>query len=967
MRHVLKIILVGLSLSSLFGLMVAQQRVLLEPQSQHVKGRIGPQIRIEKSTNGRDADQAPGPIIHIGEKVTWIYEVTNIGEELLTNVIVTDDDLGQICSLGNIAPQESRICRAEGVARAGQYRNLATVTAIPGRIVSDPSGVPINSVSDSDPSHYIGEEAPTPPASLGDTVWDDRNRNGIQEQGERGISGVIVDLLDSTGHVLRSTVTDPNGRYIFRTLPTKAQYAIRVEVPEGHAISPRNAADEHVDSDVDPSTRTSELISLEPNEHDSSWDAGLYFNAPINARVGDRVWEDSNQNGVQDAGERGIASVVVKLINNAGAQVALVVSNNSGTYRFDDIPPGSYSVQFDVPTGYQVSPPNQGNQNNDSNINASGRSNVFNLSPNEEDLSIDAGLYRPAKTPQPPTACLGDRMWQDGNQNGVQDTGEQGFANLSVYLYDQNSNLLNSTQSTSDGSYRFCNLSAGSYFVAVAPPSGYLLSPPNQSDDQRDSDFNPSTGQTDLIRLNPGDDRHDIDGGLYLASPVSPQGACLGDYVWHDSNQNGIQDTGEQGITGITLTLYDSQGRPVASAKSDSNGNYRFCDLSTGDYFVRAGIPTGYRVTTPNAGADHIDSDFDGLGSSNILRVTSGQNHFDLDLGIYPEVVAVPNPPSVPESNPAPRPKNICMGGRVWNDSNHNGVEDSSESGVPSVTVRLIDQQGRNVRTTTTTATGRYLFCDLSEGDYAVEISLPSNARFTVPNATEDSSDSDANPSTGRTNFYRLTPSRSEYDADIGLIVLPPPTPRSVPTPAPTPTPTPAPQPCVSNIYDSSNSRDGAYSVWLELDHQANLYFQAQSIRFTEHHNNTAQLNGRVVDRSNPNRGLDVNVVFHGKTTTAPESSPKVYKHFIDPDPYTHTWTYYTSFSGSITGWGELAGLNIEVSRHGPAFQIGSGANLNDLQYGAASWFTAQVASRSPTNLPISGIGDFNFGLTPCR
>lgn len=122
-----------------------------------------PSISIEKYTNGVDADTAPGPMITIGDSVTWEYMVTNTGSFELNNVTVTDDQGVTVNHPKNtLATGESMTCTASGTAIAGQYTNLGTVTADP------PDG--LDAVSDSDPSHYYGIEAAYPGDANGDGV-----------------------------------------------------------------------------------------------------------------------------------------------------------------------------------------------------------------------------------------------------------------------------------------------------------------------------------------------------------------------------------------------------------------------------------------------------------------------------------------------------------------------------------------------------------------------------------------------------------------------------------------------------------------------------------------------------------------------------------------------------------------------------------------------------------------------------
>lgn len=116
---------------------------------------IGPAVKIKKSTNGEDADNAPGPSIPVGGAVSWRYVVTNTGTINLTGLVVVDDRGVSVNCNGQttLSAGQTLMCTASGVATLGQYSNVGKVTA------NSASG----SVDDSDPSHYLGV-TPTPPS-----------------------------------------------------------------------------------------------------------------------------------------------------------------------------------------------------------------------------------------------------------------------------------------------------------------------------------------------------------------------------------------------------------------------------------------------------------------------------------------------------------------------------------------------------------------------------------------------------------------------------------------------------------------------------------------------------------------------------------------------------------------------------------------------------------------------------------
>ena len=113
------------------------------------------------------------------------------------------------------------------------------------------------------------------------------------------------------------------------------------------------------------------------------------------ATIGDFVWIDSNQNGIQDAGEAGKAGVKVKLYDNLNYLVATTTTNATGYYGFT-VTPGKYYVEFVKPAGYTFSPKDQGGDNaKDSDADTStGKTDWLLVYWKTIDLTWDAGLYK---------------------------------------------------------------------------------------------------------------------------------------------------------------------------------------------------------------------------------------------------------------------------------------------------------------------------------------------------------------------------------------------------------------------------------------------------------------------------------------------------------------------------------------------------------------------------------------------
>ena len=137
------------------------------------------------------------------------------------------------------------------------------------------------------------------------------------------------------------------------------------------------------------------------------------------ASIGDFVWLDQGSgtaandfNGIQDAGEVGIPGVTVNLYDGSDSLVASTSTTSTGAYLFSNLEPGDYYVEFIPPTGYSISPQDQGgNDATDSDADATtGQTIQTTLDAGENDLTWDAGMYQ--------YASIGDRVWDDNGAGG---------------------------------------------------------------------------------------------------------------------------------------------------------------------------------------------------------------------------------------------------------------------------------------------------------------------------------------------------------------------------------------------------------------------------------------------------------------------------------------------------------------------------------------------------------------------
>ena len=367
-----------------------------------------------------------------------------------------------------------------------------------------------------------------PLASLGDFVWHDLNGNGIQDGGEPFLEGVGVDLYDENGIIIKSTVTDSNGQYIFEGL-NPGRYYVQFSPPEGFTItSPNSGNDNNSDSNLDGSNgiNTSSFTTLSPGEHDPSWDAGFYMCVPF----GDLVFYDLNENDQFDSDENGLNGLIVTLYRKYGDQWVEfddeITGNNpngasdDGYFKFC-VPPGSYYVSINVPPIDLVPVrPGQGSEENDSDLTGDfGMHTTGEIIVQSGDTRCDIGLgYYPMSS-------FGDIVWRDDNADGVRQNHESGFEGVKVEAYDVQNNMINSATTNGAGIYRLDNLQKDQYYLKFNPPAGYSFSTSNSTtNDGLDSDVDHSNGAntTGVYTTAPGVHMPNVDAGLVVgvALPV---------------------------------------------------------------------------------------------------------------------------------------------------------------------------------------------------------------------------------------------------------------------------------------------------------------------------------------------------------------------------------------------------------------------------------------------------------------
>ncbi|MEM6318926.1 MAG: SdrD B-like domain-containing protein [Bacteroidota bacterium] len=512
-----------------------------------------------------------------------------------------------------------------------------------------------------------------PTADILGFVWNDANENGLQNEGESGIAGVRVNLLNGNGLGIAFTTTDANGNYNFTDVKSD-DYSLTFDASNDPNVGNNFdvtlqdvGSDENIDSDIRQSDQTVEF-TFDAGSGSAEYDAG--YTLPL-ANIMGLAFDDVNRDGLQGNNEPMIGGVTVTLFSGNGTAIENTTTDDNGNYAFDEIMGGDYYIVFDVSTNtasidnYLGTIQDAGDDDFDSDASPdNGRTDTFTFNPIDGDRNFDAGYFVG-------TGTITGSVFNDLNENGLQDAGEPGIGGVKVTVIASDGIPINTNTSNSDGSFSVGGIPEGTVTVLFDPDDNSdgleNLTPTikdvnNNQNDDIDSDINPNK-EADPFNfvISVG---ADVDAGFF--EPVDP--VMIGDFVFKDCNENGVQDEGEVGIPNVPITLRGSNdlGTPVVmEMTTNSMGKYLFTVSRPGTYTLDFDIPegvTGLAFSPKNRGAGNLDSDVNPLsGATDAITLTSGMSNLNIDAGVIdnspplifnvpPDVTVdcndIPNPPS---------------------------------------------------------------------------------------------------------------------------------------------------------------------------------------------------------------------------------------------------------------------------------------------------------------------------------
>jgi hypothetical protein len=421
-------------------------------------------------------------------------------------------------------------------------------------------------------------------SGLGNYVWEDLDKDGIQDEGEPGVSGIPVKLKDIDDNIIARDTTDENGFYGFLDLlPGTYSVMFDIDSINYNYTTINEGTNDSLDNDVNFETmQMTPQVTLASGEINNTLDAGIYRRPFIGADPCECL---------NNATEDGNGQFSERITIESYPEETWTVVEQSGLYRVDSPDPPAAPIPIEVGT---------------------------------ELTEFEPGMY------ELPTRIV------DGEVYIILSTGNLGFDTLfmsNVCTYPR----LNMDEIPPDSLCIIDDALELSSNPSIPGEVKYFLN------GEEITEIDPSVLEegdyefiAQLIPFDPDECEARIVKTITLHSGCV---AGLGNYVWEDINRDGIQDEGEPGVPNIPVKLKDADDNIIARDTTDEDGLYSFLNLAPGTYSVMFDVDIeNYNYTILNEGAnDSLDNDvnMETMQMTPQVTLVEGEINNTLDAGIY--------------------------------------------------------------------------------------------------------------------------------------------------------------------------------------------------------------------------------------------------------------------------------------------------------------------------------------------
>lgn len=518
-------------------------------------------------------------------------------------------------------------------------------------------------------------------------VFLDLNYNGIMDEGEPGCKGVTLEAIKlSNSESMGRFTTGEDGAFRLENL-RGGDYRLRAILPDDGTVFSVTAQ-----GNVDEVNRFEQRLSrressVQPISIVSGGEASVLVGVARGATITGTVFQDANYNGSLDKKEKTFSGVKVYAVDAAGTVVASDTTGPKGQYTLKGIMPGSYTVEVQRKAGYgftRLRPTQKGGSHVKELIGDRGVTESFDISMDQILTDVNAGML--------PASTVSGMLFHDANDDGLRSEGEIGMVSAKVRLLSSDGEIDLTHPVSDDGSYFFDGVMPGKYTLTYLLPEHCEMARVAEGGntiqhvgaETTTAPFEVAMGKTHVLPMA---------GAVTLGN--------FSGYVFHDSNANGILDSGEERLAGAVLTLTPARaGLEAGQAKSAADGSFAVEGLRPSEYTLTVALP-------------------DGFISSHVLSGAALDARQEQTLAIDWAYLIDRSEKAIGAVKPA------AIRGTIRLDENKNGTQEPDETILSNVTLELVDEASDKVVQTVRSAETGFTFENVRPGTYAVRFLLP--------------------------------------------------------------------------------------------------------------------------------------------------------------------------------------------------------------------------------------------------
>ncbi len=413
-------------------------------------------------------------------------------------------------------------------------------------------------------------------ATYSGKLWEDINGNGIAEENEPGMAGAIISLK---GNKTADYVLEPDEKGYYTTSLRPDHYTVSIKGPEGYVFT-RYSSQGGNDRSYFTNFRENEgqmKVVLTEGEKNISPNIGWVKSSSITVKA----FIDKNYNGLMDENEKPIQNVEVLLKRGNQELVEKSLTDEKGEVFFSNLRGEEYMVEtklLEEELLFSLAKNQDGKDIEEKIYNeftGKGKTATVKVKLNDgEEKNLGVGGIYPSK--------IGGEIFIDANYNGLFEENEKTLSDISVYLVNEEGELIEQRKTDQSGMFLFENLMPQKYFVQLSIPKEYTVTMANEKEKGNSLTLyqnQTEQGISEEIVLEMGEERKNLFLGMVQSGSIKGN-------IFKDLNDDGLFNEEEMGYEGMEVKLFAADQSLEKTTLTTSLGNYHFTEILPGDYYV---------------------------------------------------------------------------------------------------------------------------------------------------------------------------------------------------------------------------------------------------------------------------------------------------------------------------------------------------------------------------------------------